>query len=131
MMKNNLAQWEKRLIVVKYIYSQLIKNEPVDIAKNNFSKYFLDVDAQFVETLEFCLDHKNEIINVISTALLDNWTFDRLNLVDQAILLEAYSECKILRTDKNIMIDQSIITSKKYSDANSYEFINAILDKIL
>lgn len=131
MMKNNLAQWEKRLIVVKYIYSQLIKNEPVDIAKNNFSKYFLDVDAQFVETLEFCLDHKNEIISVISTALLDNWTFDRLNLVDQAILLEAYSECKILRTDKNIMIDQSIITSKKYSDANSYEFINAILDKIL
>lgn len=131
MNNDQLQQWEKRVILTKYIYGQLIKQDSISIIKKEFSESFLDIDAQFVEVLEYCFDHKDEIIKILSSKISDQWTFDRLNLVDQAILLETYSEYQVLKTDKNILIDQAIITSKKYSDADSYQFINAVLDKVL
>jgi transcription termination factor NusB len=45
--------------------------------------------------------------------------------------MEAYCENKVLNTDKKIVIDQAIVNAKNYSEANSYKFVNAILDKII
>lgn len=84
-----------------------------------------------MKVLEYFLEHKTTIINTLAQNLASSWTFDRLNVVDQAILIEAYSEYQVLKNDKSIVIDQAVITSKKYSDSNSYEYINAILDKVL
>jgi len=84
-----------------------------------------------MKVLEYFLEHKTTIINTLGQNLASSWTFDRLNVVDQAILIEAYSEYQVLKNDKSIVIDQAVITSKKYSDSNSYEYINAILDKVL
>lgn len=128
---NNLTQWEKRVLLFKSIYSQLIREEPIAIAKEKFTKSFLKIDAQFIAVFEYFLDHENEIKQIISNNIPNNWAFDRLNLVDQAILFEAYSEYKVLHIDKAIIIDQAIISSRKYSDIKSPEFINAVLDKIL
>ncbi len=128
---NTLAQWEKRVIVFKYIYSQLMKEEPVAVAKQNFFETLGATDADWMKVLEYFLEHKTTIINTLAQNLASSWTFDRLNVVDQAILIEAYSEYQVLKNDKSIVIDQAVITSKKYSDSNSYEYINAILDKVL
>lgn len=128
---NTLAQWEKRVIVFKHIYSQLMKEEPVAVAKQNFFETLGAIDADWMKVLEYFLEHKTTIINTLAQNLASSWTFDRLNVVDQAILIEAYSEYQVLKNDKSIVIDQAVITSKKYSDSNSYEYINAILDKVL
>lgn len=128
---NTLAQWEKRVIVFKYIYSQLMKEEPVAVAKQNFFETLGATDTDWMKVLEYFLEHKTTIINTLARNLASSWTFDRLNVVDQAILIEAYSEYQVLKNDKSIVIDQAVITSKKYSDSNSYEYINAILDKVL
>lgn len=130
-MNNKINQWEKRVILFQYVYSQLIKNDPISIAKQNFATNFLDIDSSFIAVLEYCLDNKENIIKEISKFIPKNWNFNRLNLVDQANLLAIYSESKVLGTEKNILIDQAIITSKKYSDLENYEYINAILDKVL
>jgi transcription termination factor NusB len=45
--------------------------------------------------------------------------------------MTAYSEANALKIDKKIIIDQAIITTKKYSEPNDYKFINAILDNII
>lgn len=128
---SSLVQWEKRVILFKYIYSQLLKNEPIAVAKQKFFDYFGSIDANFVMVLEYFLDNKEFIIKELSKNLQPNWTFDRLNFVDQAILIEAYSEYKTLNVDKAVIIDQAIISCKKYSDPDNYEYINAILDKTL
>lgn len=130
-MKTNLTQWQKRVLLVKYIYSQLIKNDTPSVAKQEFANYFYDIDANFIKVFEYFLDHKNLIINEISKSILPNWSFDRLSLVDQAILFESYSEFKTLKVDKIIIIDQAIITVKKYSVYENYKYINAILEKVL
>ena len=130
-MKTNLTQWQKRVLLVKYIYIQLIKNDTPSVAKQEFANYFYDIDANFIKVFEYFLDHKNLIINEISKSILPNWSFDRLSLVDQAILFESYSEFKTLKVDKIIIIDQAIITVKKYSVYENYKYINAILEKVL
>ncbi|MBO6041644.1 hypothetical protein J6P52_00460 [bacterium] len=43
----------------------------------------------------------------------------------------ALGEYNILHTNKRIIIDQTLITAKRYSNPNAYKYINAILDKIL
>ena len=125
----NLKQWEKRVQIVKFIYSYLIKQNSINETKREAFGY--DFDAYQLKVIEYCLDNFKEIRNLLNENVSDSWQFDRLNYVDQAILLEAYSEFKTENTDKAILIDQSVITAKKYSDDASYKYINAVLEKVL
>ncbi|MBR3252063.1 MAG: transcription antitermination protein NusB, partial [Erysipelotrichaceae bacterium] len=61
---------------------------------------------------------------------LKKWSFDRLNLVEQAILLETVSEIKTGVNDSAVAIDEAITLAKQYCDEDSYKFINGVLDNI-
>ena len=61
------------------------------------------------------------------------WKFERLNRVEQAILLLSlsnffYNEEK---PDKKIVISVAVNLAHQYLDATDYKFVNAILDKVL
>ena len=66
-------------------------------------------------------------------AKMRNWTFDRLNRVEQAILLLAYVHYFYVEPedDKGIVIDVAVKQAKAYLDAKDYKFVNAILDNVL
>jgi len=72
-------------------------------------------------------EHKFNYIDKISGHLV-KWTFDRLNLVEQAILLEATSELLLKLNDKAVVIDEAIRLTKLYCDEESYKYINGVLD---
>lgn len=122
-------QWEKRVSLVKAIYSCLIL-KPIHFDLLKLTQDF-SLDAEQIKVLEYIKTHLQEIVNTYEKKLADNWTFDRLNLVEQAILIEAYAEKKVLNTDKNILIDQAVISTKNYCDEDAYKFVNGILDKVL
>lgn len=63
--------------------------------------------------------------------LKDTWKINRLDYVDRAIIFSAICEYNVHKIDKKILIDQAIITSKKYGTDSSYKFINFILDKVM
>lgn len=63
---------------------------------------------------------------------LANWKFDRLSLIDRAILFMTISEYKYVGDiDKPVVINIGVTLAKRYSDEKNYKFINGILDKIL
>lgn len=78
------------------------------------------------------IKHINDIIPVYNDHM-NKWTFDRLNRVEQAILLVAYTQYHYIDTDidKRIVIDVAIKLTKTYCSPNDYKFVNAILDKVL
>jgi N utilization substance protein B len=126
----NKQQWKKRVDVFRYIYSDLInEHKPQRIKQKAFEDNLFDNDQMSI--IEYYADHKQEIINSISKYLKQNWTFERLPVVDQAILLTAIAEHKALKIDIKIIIDQALVNAKYYGEANSIKYINAILDKIL
>ena len=64
---------------------------------------------------------------------MNKWTFERLNRVEQALLLLSYSHYFYVEpaVDKGVVIDVAVKLAKTYLDASDYKFVNAILDKVL
>lgn len=90
-----------------------------------------EVDAFVKEVVIKTLLHEEELIKEIEPHLV-KWTFNRLPLLTQAILLTSLSKRKyISNIDRNVIIDVAINLAKKYLKDNDYRFVNAILDNIL
>lgn len=123
-------QWEKRVKLTKFFYTYLIKSKiGIDINKEAIQDFNLDADQ--LRIFEYFLSNQQNLIDLINKNTNSNWECSRLNLVDQAILFETISEYNTFHTEKSILIDQALITVKKYSDYENYKYLNAILDKIL
>lgn len=76
------------------------------------------------------LAHINEIKPIFQERM-PKWNFDRLNPIEQAILLMSYTHSKEEGSDKKIIIDVAVRLAKKFLDKDDYKFVNAILDKLL
>lgn len=83
-------------------------------------------------TLIMALKHLDTAISAYN-AKMRRWTFDRLNRVEQAILLLSYVHFFYVEpgVDKGIVIDVAIKLSKEFLEGNDYKFVNAILDNVL
>lgn len=113
--------------IVFALYQHLLLEKDLD-------ECFLNNFADEVDDFSICIKEdikKNEdnYINQISRYLVD-WTFIRLNYVDQAILLEALSEIRLKLNENAIVIDEAVRLSKTYSDETAYRYINGVLDKL-
>ena len=76
------------------------------------------------------LAHLNEIKNIFQEQM-PKWKFDRLNLVEQAILIMSYTHKTTQNVDKSIVINVAVKLAKKYLEKDDYKFVNGILDKVL
>lgn len=76
------------------------------------------------------LAHINEIKPIFQDKM-PKWNFDRLNPIEQSILLMSYTHSKQEGSDKKIIIDVAVRLSKKFLDKDDYKFVNAILDNLL
>ena len=54
-----------------------------------------------------------------------------MELIDKSILYFAINEFKTMDLDGPLIIDESLRLSKKFSNPESYKFINTYLDKYL
>ena len=76
------------------------------------------------------VEHVDEIDGFIIKNL-KNWDFNRLNLVDKAILrLSTYSLLFQQDTDPRIVINEAITIARTYGTDDSFKFVNAVLDSI-
>ena len=80
----------------------------------------------------FSLKYQQDIIQIYE-ANMRKWTFDRLNRVEQAILLLSYVHFYYIdpEVDKAIVINIAVNLTKHFCDEKDYRFVNAILDKVL
>lgn len=123
-----LNRHEEREKIVFALYQHLLLKKDINVCfGNNFeddelNDYIRDIRQDII-------DNKESYIEEISKYLV-KWSFDRLNLVEQAVLLEATSEIKLNLNEKAVIIDEAIILTKQYCDEESYKYINGVLDKI-
>ena len=94
-------------------------------------------EVEYNEISLFCkeiviksLAHINEIKKIFQ-AKMPTWQFDRLNLVEQAILIMSYTHKITQNVDKSIVINIAVKLSKKFLEKDDYKFVNGILDKVL
>ena len=122
-----LNRHEYREKIVFALYQHLLLHKDLmSCFDDNFDE---DDNDYMIAVRNDLAKHKDEYISEISE-YLKKWTFDRLNLVEQAILLETVSEIKQGLNDKAVIIDEAVILAKEYCDEESYKYINGILDHI-
>ena len=95
------------------------------------SKEVRDEDLLFSQLLFLgTVEHINKIDTLI-TKNLENWDFNRLKLVDKAILrLSTYSLLFQQDTDPRIVINEAVTIARTYGTDDSFKFVNAVLDSI-
>jgi transcription antitermination protein NusB len=87
-------------------------------------------EEKFIRRLvQTVLEQKREIDSLISKNLI-GWKLNRLALIDRNLLRMGIAEAAF-NSEKPIIIDDLLRIAKKYSDADSYKLINAILDKVI
>lgn len=135
-MENELTRNKEQELIMISIYDALTffnMGEEFSLEDNMEGIYGMTYDEIPFFSREIViktLAHINEIKQVFQ-AKMPKWSFDRLNVVEQAILLMSYTHSKEEKDDKRIVIDVAINLAKKYLDAEDYKFVNAILDNVL
>ncbi|MBQ5443829.1 MAG: transcription antitermination factor NusB [Erysipelotrichaceae bacterium] len=122
-----LNRHEYREKIVFALYQHLLLHK--DLLSCFLDNFDEDDNEYMIAIRNDLLRNKEDYISEIS-AYLNKWTFERLNLVEQAILLETVSEIKQGLNDKAVVIDEAIILAKQYCDEESYKYINGVLDHI-
>ena len=122
---------ELREIIIKILYEISIYEETdFDYDINSLIKEQLEIENNYVhDCINGIIKNRDEIIK-LANKYLNDWTMDRLNKVDQAILLLGIYELMYTETPSIVSINEAIELSKKYSDEAVTKMINGVLDKI-
>ena len=89
---------------------------------------YKDVDKYVIDTVMVSLQRYGDIKNAF-IPYLRNWSWDRLPLLTQAILLMSYTHFYFIeKVDKKVVINVAVNLAKKYIDDKQAKFINGILD---
>jgi len=122
---------ELREIIMKVLYQiEILSETNIDYKTDELIKEQLEVENSFVnDTIDGILKNKKDIIK-LDNKYLNDWTMDRLNKVDQAILLLGTYELMYTDTPSVVSINEAIELSKKYSEEAVTKMINGVLDKI-
>ncbi len=122
---------ELREIIMRVLYQVSIYEETkVKYNVDDLIHEALDIENSFVnETVYGVIENKSKIISLANKYLKD-WTIDRLNKVDQAILSIGIYELMYTETPSVVSINEAIELSKKYSEDAVVKMINGVLDKI-
>ena len=122
---------ELREIIMKVLYQiSMLEESKLDYDIEELIKEQLEVENEFVnDSIDGILKNKKEIDGLANKYLKD-WTMNRLNKVDQAILELGIYELMYTDTPSVVSINEAIELSKKYSDEKVTKMINGVLDKV-
>lgn len=122
---------ELREVIMKVLYQiEVLSSSNIEYKTEDLIKELLEVENEFVnETIDGIEKNKEKLIE-LDNKYLNDWTMDRLNLVDQAILLLGTYELMYTDTPSVVAINEAIELSKKYSEDAVTKMINGVLDKI-
>lgn len=122
---------ELREVIMKVTYQiNILEDTNLDYDIDSLIKEQLEIENEFVNTCVNGIVDKKKDIYKLANKYLNDWTIERLNKVDQAILALGIYELMYTDTPSVVAINEAIELSKTYSDEAVTKMINGVLDKI-
>ena len=122
-MSEKLNRKQQREEIIKRLYEMDMNRD--------FSE--CDSDYEYIEEVLEGVSEKMDIIDDIIDDNLTNWSLKRLTFIDRAILRCAVYEMRYTNTPSEIVINEALNITKKYSDEGDNKmvgFTNRVLDNI-
>ena len=122
---------ELREVIMKVLYQiSLFDETDIEYDIDKLIKEQLEIQNDFVdESVKGIISNKDKIYK-LANKYLNDWTMDRLNKVDQAIIALGIYELMYTDVPSVVAINEAIELSKKYSDESVTKMINGVLDKV-
>lgn len=121
---------EQRILAMQCVYQHLLLNKDIRKCVFDATDGENNIDGYLYSLTIECANNESKFIKKINTLLRDDWSFDRLSLLEQAILLISFQEILENQTPKPVVIDEAVNLAKSYCDDNSYKLINGVLDQL-
>jgi len=126
--------------VFKLVFGTEVTESTSDELKQNFDIY-LQNDEEFIATLnenqlEFIRDSINGIaknyedIKDIIKKNTKNWAYERIGIVERALLIVATYEILFKNIPIEVIANEIVELAKEYGNEKSYEFVNGVLANI-
>ena len=122
------------ICIFQYLFydtqKEITDKKPVEEIISDVMEVSFDECDLFFRVIIFeTIKNKKDYISLINSKL-NKWTFDRLCLTDQAILLLFTSQLLNNRVPIQVGIDVAVDLAHRYCDDKSYKYINKVLDRI-
>ena len=88
-----------------------------------------DIREFAYQLIRTCRQRRAELDQVLTEALVD-WQLSRLAKIDRNILRLAVAEIHLLKTPKQVAINEAIELAKRYSTEDGHRFINGVLRRV-
>ena len=122
---------ELREVIMKVLYQVfLFQESKLEYNLDDLIHEQLEVENTFVDECVHGVLDNQENLRKMANDSLQGWSLNRLNKVDQAILLLGIYELIHTDTPSVVCINEAIELSKKYSDEAITKMINGVLDTI-
>jgi len=124
-----------REAVLQALYAKHVSNEePKKVLHDIFIRYEFDkMTKKFVEELFNSTIKFSEELDSHIESNLENWTVDRLNVIDRLIMQMSLCEMIHLKSydiSHKVTISSAIENAKKFSSEDRTSFVNGVLDSI-
>jgi transcription antitermination protein NusB len=86
------------------------------------------ISSYAIKIIDGLVKDKDKIDNLIRQ-FSENWSFERISIIDKSILRMAIVEL-YLSTPKTAVINEALEIADKYGEKESKSFVNGLLDKI-
>ena len=136
MAKNDKQQRKlAREAVLQALYAKHISSEEAKkVLHDILKRYEFDkMTKKFVEELFNSTIKFSDVLDKHIESNLDNWTVDRLNVIDKLIMQMSLCEMIHLKSydiSHKVTISSAIENAKKFSSEDSTSFVNGVLDSI-
>jgi len=124
-----------REAVLQALYAKHLSNEDAKkVLHDIFIRYEFDkMTIKFVEQLFNSTIKFSDDLDKLIESSLNNWTVDRLNVIDRLIMQMSLCEMIHLKSydiSHKVTISSAIENAKKFSSEDSTSFVNGVLDSI-
>lgn len=89
------------------------------------------IDTEYLHAMAPAYDMFAEKLPWLVNSYTTTFQYNDMDIMDRVIFLLWYAEFKLLKTPKEIILNETIELAKKYGDTWSPKLINGILHKIL
>ncbi len=96
-----------------------------------FASLKKDDDKNFVKEILLKYEENKDYVQKIISSNLVGYELNRVYKVDLALLCEAITEIKYIKTPYKIVINEIVELAKRYSTEKSGRFINGVLSSIV
>ncbi len=107
------------------------QDSPKRLSQFLSSRLKTDELRDFARALIMGVKRNQEELDALLEQHADNWSVSRMAATDRNVLRLGAYEIRYADTPNRVAIDEGIELAKRFGSANSSQFVNGILDKLM